>query len=408
MKYIPNETFDVNNLTCVNLDANNKVIFKCIFISDYKFEIQLMNLDYYKKNNSIFSFKYFQNSGDICISNGTISIPLENNNPDNIKVLFNDNKYNDLYKLKYNVSNNLLSISVMYINTSDIIKEDVFIKYYDKSLEIFKFDIKNFTNEIYSTEITTSFKLYKSDGIRDNTITGLIPKTIIQTYNTRHVNIHIYNATRTWTLLNPNYKYIIFDNEECRTFIKNNFQPIVLRTFDGLIPGAFKADLFRYCYLYKKGGVYSDIDNMCLVPMDSIINKTDSFLSVKDRPHSTIFNSFIATKPDNPVLHECIQKIVYNVTHRVYYDSSDSLMDALTYTGPRCLGISLNKYLNRNLNSDFSEGIHTINNIAFTLFINNKNSFITFNNKRLIKIKYEGYKSHSNYWKLATQHKIYK
>ena len=110
MKYIPNETFDVNNLTCVNLDTNNKVIFKCIFISDYKFEIQLMNLDYYKKNNSIFSFKYFQNSGDICISNGTISIPLENNNPDNIKVLFNDNKYNDLYKLKYNVSNNLLSI----------------------------------------------------------------------------------------------------------------------------------------------------------------------------------------------------------------------------------------------------------------------------------------------------------
>ena len=71
------------------------------------------------------------------------------------------------------------------------------------------------------------------------------------------------------------------------------------------------------CYYWGCEIYYSDIDNMCLVPMDSIINKTDSFLSVKDRPHSTIFNSFIATKPDNPVLHECIQQIVYNVTHRV-------------------------------------------------------------------------------------------
>ena len=166
--------------------------------------------------------------------------------------------------------------------------------------------------------------------------------------------------------------------------------------------------MFRYCYLYKKGGVYSDIDNLCLVPLNNILSKSDSFVSVKDRPHSTIFNAFMACYPGNPILHDAIKQIVYNVTHRIYYNSDNGLIDALTYTGPRCLAISLNKYLGRKLNTGFEEGEFTINGMPFKLFMYKKHPYITYKNKRIVKMKYDGYISGTNYWKMATEHNIYK
>ena len=82
-----------------------------------------------------------------------------------------------------------------------------------------------------------------------------------------------------------------------------------------------------YCYLYKKGGVYSDIDNMCLVPLNEILSKSDSFVTVKDRIPVTIFNSFMASHPGNPVLNDAINRIVYNVSHKVYFNSGDKERD---------------------------------------------------------------------------------
>lgn len=407
MKFIPNNTFEVDNITCINHQLNMNLVYKCIYITESKFEFQLMNLDYYKNICSNFTFNYIHDSGNILVRNGNISIPVEESNNDDIKVFFNNYTFNKIYKIKYNIIDNLLNISICYINTDDIIKENVYIKYYNRSSTIYNINIKNFTNEIHTLDINTPF-IIKKLLINYNNDDNIIPKTIMQTYKTRYVNRNIYNATRTWTLLNPSYKYIIFDDEQCRKFIKNNFQPIVLRTFDTLIPGAFKADLFRYCYLYKEGGVYTDIDNICLAPLDNIIAKTDSFVSVKDRPPSTILNAFMAGHKGNPVLHDCIKQIVYNVTHRVYFDTGRSLLDALTYTGPRCLGIALNKYLNRNINTDFKEGNFEINNMPFKLFNFIRFPYIMCNNTRIIKMKYEGYESGTNYWKLASEHSIYK
>jgi mannosyltransferase OCH1-like enzyme len=58
---------------------------------------------------------------------------------------------------------------------------------------------------------------------------------------------------------NKNFNYKLFDDEDCRNFIKNNFDGSVLYAFDSLKPGAYKADLWRYCVLYILGGIYIDI-----------------------------------------------------------------------------------------------------------------------------------------------------
>ena len=41
--------------------------------------------------------------------------------------------------------------------------------------------------------------------------------------------------------------------------------------FDSIKDGPIKADIFRICILAKYGGVYSDIDNIILEPLDNII-----------------------------------------------------------------------------------------------------------------------------------------
>ena len=51
-----------------------------------------------------------------------------------------------------------------------------------------------------------------------------------------------------------------------------------------MIPSAYKADLFRYCLLYIKGGIYSDLTQVFFTKLDNIINySVDKFVLTKDR-----------------------------------------------------------------------------------------------------------------------------
>ena len=52
--------------------------------------------------------------------------------------------------------------------------------------------------------------------------------------------------------MKPAFEHHLFDDDDCREFIKNNFPEVVLEAFDNLIPGAYKADLFRLCILFIK------------------------------------------------------------------------------------------------------------------------------------------------------------
>jgi len=406
MKTILNETFEVDNILCINKYHNDFIIHKCIYISKNKFELQIMNTNYLQVHR-VYVFDYIKNSGSILVQNGTIDIKTPNK--DDLKVFFKNYKHIMIYKIDVDVKDTL-NITIRHITTNEIIKEPIYIKYYnqnnDKKNNLY---IRNVHPDIHTLEIETSFDLIKSPNNLVQT-KYKIPRTIVQTYNTRNVNISVYNATRSWTLLNPTFQYKFFDDTECADFIKEHFHPMVLNAFNKLIPGAFKADLFRYCYLYKKGGVYSDIDNICLVSINDTISESDTFVLVKDRPLTTIFNAFMACYPGNPILNDVINQIVYNVSHRIYFNSGDNLIDALSYTGPRCLALSFNKRLGRPLMSTFDEGNNIINNMPYKLLLYsiNRRSCITYNNRRIIKIKYNGYSTPTNYWQLCADKKIYR
>ena len=143
---------------------------------------------------------------------------------------------------------------------------------------------------------------------------------------------------------NPNFEFIIYDDNDCREFIKNNFSNEVLWAFNKLIPGAYKADLWRLCILYKYGGYYLDIKYGCINGF-KLIDLSEKEHFTMDRPKHYIYNAVMICKKDNPFLIKCIEKIIHNVKTNYYGPS------CLSPTGPGMLGqvILENKY---NLNID--------------------------------------------------------
>ena len=129
--------------------------------------------------------------------------------------------------------------------------------------------------------------------------------------------------------------HYLFNDDECRAFIAREYPSDVLDAYDNLIPTAFKADLWRYCVLYMYGGVYLDIKLLFCggggVSLRSIVERWMSVcdgggggggcgggLFVLERDavglwspgRFGIHNAFIITKPKNPILLECIFRIV--------------------------------------------------------------------------------------------------
>jgi hypothetical protein len=195
-----------------------------------------------------------------------------------------------------------------------------------------------------------------------------IPRNIFQTWGTKQVSPEFKQIIQTWSDNNPNYAYFLFDNIDCEEFIKANFDEAVYNAYSRIIPGAFKADLWRYCILYIYGGVYADIDTICLHKIDDFLDNTIEFMTPIDLNNCpsygkyNLFNAFIASTPKHPILMECINKIVYNVENNIIPFSN------LDFSGPGILGKSTNIFMGNNENASFvgKEGIYnTIKLLTF-------------------------------------------
>ena len=149
------------------------------------------------------------------------------------------------------------------------------------------------------------------EGVMEDTTSsylGKIPKVIIITYHTKNkIPKKVYKNLQQYA---PNYQLKIFDDDDIILFLKEYYAPPVLAAFKQLT-GAHKADLFRYCYLYKFGGVYIDIKTELIKSIDDVLNQGEIDLyTVLSMYRGTIYQGVIATKPNNPLFKELIDFMV--------------------------------------------------------------------------------------------------
>ena len=145
----------------------------------------------------------------------------------------------------------------------------------------------------------------------------IIPTNIFQTWHSKNLPPLMAKSMMLIKRLNPRFKYFLYDDNDCREFIKTHFKPDVLDAYNSLIPGAYKADLWRYCVLFIHGGIYLDIK---YTPLNGFrfINLTEKEHLVADIGNINIYNALMVCLPRNQILFKAIRQIVENVRNKYY------------------------------------------------------------------------------------------
>jgi hypothetical protein len=105
--------------------------------------------------------------------------------------------------------------------------------------------------------------------------TCTIPRTLVMTWKVRsEIADYVFNERKE---LNPGYKLKFFDNEQIVDFLTKEYNSTYVDFFNSMLFGRYKADFFRYCYLWKKGGVYADIDLEPKAGIDTFLDKDTTF-----------------------------------------------------------------------------------------------------------------------------------
>jgi len=133
--------------------------------------------------------------------------------------------------------------------------------------------------------------------------------------------------------------YRLWDLEKARDFLSTYYSKDVVHAFESLRAFAHKANIVRYCLVNTFGGLYADVSVSRLKTFstedrDMVIFRDGN----SDRASWKVGNSFFYSKPNNPILSEAIEQIVFNVRNKYYGH------DPHFPTGPSVFGRAIAKY----------------------------------------------------------------
>ena len=140
----------------------------------------------------------------------------------------------------------------------------------------------------------------------------MFPKLIFQTWKTHDIPKEWESWHNSWEKYNPDYEFVLHDDYENRELVRKHF-PGYLELYDSFHAEIYRADIIRYFFLYKYGGIYADLDFECLRPFDSLLeeqkNKEIILGRVKKRYLYSLPNAIMISKPGNKFWIEVINKI---------------------------------------------------------------------------------------------------
>ena len=249
------------------------------------------------------------------------------------------------------------------------------------------------------------YKKYITDGLKIE-YEGYIPKEELEIeiplicYTTWHTQILPPEMRSNFEHLckkNPEIEFKLYDEAQCREFIDKYYDNDVLDAYNKLTPSSYKSDLWRYCILYKYGGVYIDIKYK--------IENGFKLYDLCDREHFVldrsgywdadnmgIYTALIVVKPRNKILRACIQKITYHAENYFYG------YNALYPTGPGLLG-------QQYFSEDYLQNIHLLKDIELFhseivkgIIYKNTIIFSVYDGYREEQLKYQNNLHYSNLW----------
>lgn len=126
--------------------------------------------------------------------------------------------------------------------------------------------------------------------------------------------------------LSPGIRLRWLGDVDCRSYIREHFDPELQRMFETELRGSFRGDICRACVLAREGGFYLDLDVQLRVPLDQLAGANTTFVSVYTEDES-ILNAVLAAAPGSEIMLEAVRQIRawyrYEVPHSDAQTSSE-------------------------------------------------------------------------------------
>jgi mannosyltransferase OCH1-like enzyme len=158
-----------------------------------------------------------------------------------------------------------------------------------------------------------------------------IPKIIWQTYKDPYDSLknYMYDSMQTWRDLNPEYEHRYMDDLQAGEFVLKEYGQDWYDIFINLPVGVMRGDLWRYMVIYKYGGVYTDLDTECLLPISQWMLDDKDFIVCPETSKHFCQWTFASTA-GNPILKSVLDLIKDKLMSPSY--GSDHFVH--THTGP--------------------------------------------------------------------------
>jgi len=190
-----------------------------------------------------------------------------------------------------------------------------------------------------------------------------IPNVVYQTWVSRSLPWRMFIEIKKFRNLNRDFSFIVFENSERDIYMKKSWgDRKIYQIYKNSVFESSKADIWRYCILYEKGGYYFDIKSSCENPLSQLTISKGALISyefnntyivpsiellseIKTFDLNVIANWGLAFKKNHPLLRiqiENIEKYSKFFKSKIFKNPKANI---IAFTGPGMLTKSYRDYL---------------------------------------------------------------
>jgi hypothetical protein len=142
----------------------------------------------------------------------------------------------------------------------------------------------------------------------------MIPKIIWQTHENKYNDLLPFqkNITNTWKNLNPGWEYRYVDGIERSSQVKD--YDVLLHSFYLLLGKINQADIWRLVVIYQNGGIYADMDSVCINSITEAIRwnykEEDMMCSSKGFQSNGINNSNFGAVKNSKIIKLMLDSLI--------------------------------------------------------------------------------------------------
>lgn len=179
-----------------------------------------------------------------------------------------------------------------------------------------------------------------------------IPKRIFQTHKSIEYiqsKPKLQRAINSWRRFVPEFGYHFYTNEMCYEFMLREMVPEfgeeIYKAYNRLPLDVMRADLWRYCIIYKFGGIYADADSACLCDPNMFTLYETQLVCAPETDHLHLCQWTFAAPANSPLLKSIIELSI----KRILTISEIKGEHVIHYlTGPGVFTDGIEKYLHEN------------------------------------------------------------